>query len=68
MHPAFLAASVALVWTTEVLVVGYGTHPSDGEYWKVKNSWGATWGMEGFVLLGARHGASREDAMANAGS
>jgi len=39
-----------------VTAVGYGVDKDAGEYYIVKNSWGADWGESGYVRIGAVDG------------
>lgn len=40
-----------------VAIVGYGTDEESGlEYWLVRNSWGSSWGLDGFIKIAITEG------------
>ena len=34
-----------------IVIVGYGTDEDDTDYWIVRNSFGTSWGMDGYMFI-----------------
>jgi cathepsin F len=53
--PCFITKDMCLQVVDEIdhstTFVGYGVDPQNGPYWLVKNSWGAKWANEGFIMV-----------------
>lgn len=48
-----------------ISVVGWGTDAKLGKYWNVRNSWGTSWGENGFFRVQMGHNSlSIEDSCA----